>query len=90
MSADSLASRARLLVFALVVVGLASVVPAAAAHADAVGMLDPELAEICGGSAHSPSCRTEPVGMACCAGGFLLVAGLGVVGVALASREEKQ
>lgn len=60
------------------------------AHADVVGVLDPELAQICGGSAHAPNCRTEHVGMACCAGGFLLVAGLGVVALLLAGKKEKR
>lgn len=60
------------------------------AHADAVGLFDPELARLCGGSAHAPRCSTDQVGLACCALGFFVVAGTGVLAVLLRGRKEKQ
>ncbi len=90
MRGARLTTRARAFALPLLFVVGASLVPAGPARADVVGVLDPELAEICGGSAHAPNCRTEHVGMACCAGALLLVAGLGVAGVLLAGKREKQ
>ena len=48
------------------------------ARADAVGMFDPELAQICGGSMHHPGCSSDQAFLAvCCCGGF----GLAAIGV---------
>jgi hypothetical protein len=42
-------------------------------RADVVGPFDPEAAEICGGSAHSPNCPPSLLGGACCGGVVLVV-----------------
>jgi hypothetical protein len=63
--------------------------PAASASADVVGMLDPELSQICGGSAHAPNCRSEDVGMACCGLGVLVLVAGGAL-LAMRGRREKQ
>mgnify|MGYP001586493865 CR=1 FL=1 len=79
----------RRLVAVLGALALASVLPGAV-RADAVGMLDPELSRVCGGSAHAPNCTTDQVGLACCAVAFFLIAGLGVLTVLRSGRKEKQ
>ncbi len=43
------------------------------AEADAVGVLDPEAARLCGGSAHNPRCPPDLLGGACC--GFVVLGG---------------
>ncbi len=65
---------------------LASAAPALA-RADAVGMFDPELARVCGGSAHDPRCSSELLGLCCC-GGFVLVA-MGVAVFFTMGRRER-
>lgn len=47
--------------------------PATMARADAVGVLDPVAAEICGGSVHHPRCPPSLLGGACCGGIVLLL-----------------
>lgn len=43
------------------------------AQADVVGLLDPEAAQLCGGSAHNPRCPPDLLGGACC--GFVVLGG---------------
>jgi hypothetical protein len=60
-----------------------SLLAAGPAHADAVGPLDPEAAQICGGSAHHPNCPPSLLFGGCCS---LMALGIGIVGVAALAR----
>jgi hypothetical protein len=71
----------------LVALALAMELSASTARADMVGAFDPELAQICGGSAHHPRCPSELVGLCCC-GGFGFAAA-GVIVFFTMGRREK-
>jgi hypothetical protein len=72
----------RALLLALVLLGTPM-----AARADAVGVWDPTLAEICGGSAHNPRCSPPRVGLCCC--GTFGLASIGVVLFFTMGRRQK-
>ena len=48
-------------------------------RADAVDVLDPELARICGGTAHHPNCQTSVVLSGGCCLGVVALGGLAVL-----------
>ena len=63
---------------ALALFSMLSLAVCSTARADAVGMLDPAAAQLCGGGAHHPNCPPDLLGGACCA---IVVVGMAVAGL---------